>query len=131
MPSFEGEAAKGIMPSELWRDIPDRRLQRFIARYLDSPLKIEIIRVLARFPNQDYALEELARLAGRKRAEVERELLYLWQSGLVSEHARGDTKVVRLSSTTVAREMSSRLWKYCLRPHQRERLLRLVSARHN
>jgi DNA-binding MarR family transcriptional regulator len=119
------------MPGELWRDIPDRRLQRFIARYLDCPLKIEIIRVLARFPNQDYTVEELARLAGEKPAEVERELLHLWQSGLVLEHARGGTRVVRLSSTPVAREMSFRLWKYCLRPHQRERLLRLVGARHN
>ena len=119
------------MPSELWRDIPDRRLQRFMERYLDSALKIEIIRVLARFPNQDYALEELARLAGGQPAEVERELPHLSQSGLVSEQARGGTKVIRLSRTPVAREMSFRLWKYCLRPHQHERLLRLVGARHN
>ena len=119
------------MPSELWRDIPDRRLQRFVTRYLDSPLKVEIIRVLARFPNQDYTIEELAQLVGEKPAEVERELLQLWQSGLVLEHARGATKVARLSSTPVAREMSFRLWKYCLRPYQRERLLRLVGARHN
>jgi DNA-binding transcriptional ArsR family regulator len=119
------------MPGELWRDIPDRRLQRFVTRYLDSPLKVEIVRVLARFPNQDYTIEELARLVGEKPAEVERELLHLWQSGLVLERARGGTKVARLSSTPVTREMSFRLWKYCLRPYQRDRLLRLAAARHN
>lgn len=94
----------------------DKRVERFVQRYIDSPLKLEIIRTLAARPNRFYPLPELAAFAEGDEPDVERAVGKLGQMGIVStKNERGETHV-GLSRSPVVRETAVLIFRYCSRP---------------
>src|SRR3972149_163605 len=59
----------------------DRRLERFVQRYIDSTLKLEIVRTVAHHPNRLYSLSELAAFTNSQPPEGERAVVALEDPG--------------------------------------------------
>lgn len=88
----------------------DKRLERFVQRYIDSPLKLEIVRTVAHHPNRLYSLGELAAFTSAQPAEIERAVFYLDQLGIVAAKRQQNGILTGLSrspvSTTPKRSVS-------------------------
>jgi hypothetical protein len=107
----------------------DKRLERFVQRYVNSPVKLEIMRTVGHHPNHFYMLADLQLLVVAPLPDVERAVMELENWGLVQSRTRGDGVRVGLSRSPVVRESAVLLSRYSGRPGGREMLMRIARAR--
>ena len=119
-----------VQPAVQKESVPlDRRLERFVQRYFDSPLKVEVIRTLAHRPNRFYTLEELATFTEANSADLERALFSLRQLGLVATKERQRGILIGLASFPVVRDMAIKLLRYTSNAGGRTRISKLVRTK--
>jgi hypothetical protein len=94
----------------------DRRVERFVQRYLDSTTKLEVLRTLAARPNRFYPLDDLAVLAESPPGEVEHAVHELDQLGIVTTKADRSNCTVGLSRAPVVRDTAVLLFRYSSQP---------------
>ena len=107
----------------------DKRLERFVQRYIDSPLKLDIVRTVAHHPNRLYSLDELAVFTSGQPADLERAVIYLEQLGIVAAKRQQDGLMTGLSRSPVVREMAVKLFRYTCNPGGHARLAKLARRR--
>lgn len=107
----------------------DKRLERFIQRYIDSPLKVEIMRTLAHRPNRFYTPEELMSFTEGSPSDLERAIFSLSHVGLVAIKRRENGMLIGLSYSPVVRDMAIKLLRYTSSPEGRTRMGKLATAR--
>lgn len=107
----------------------DRRLERFVQRYIDSPLKLEIMRLVARYPNRLHSLVDLEALLGAASVDIERAAMDLESLGLLQRRRRGGAWLIGLSRSPVVRELSVMLCRYASKPGGHQKLISLVRPR--
>lgn len=107
----------------------DKRLERFVHRYIDSSLKLEIMRTVARHPNRLYPLHDLAVFTGSQPVEVERAVSELEHLGLVATKRQQDAVLTSLSRSPVVREMGTHLFRYASQPEGHGRLVKMLRVR--
>ena len=107
----------------------DKRLERFVQRYLDSPLKLDVLRCLAQRPNRAYSLDELAGLTDSQVPEIERAVFYLEQLGIASTRRGREAMLVTLSRSPVVREAALMAFRYTTRPGGYDQLTRVIRGR--
>lgn len=108
---------------------PDKRLERFVQRYIDSPLKLDIVRTVAHHPNRPYSLSELAAFTGAQPLEVERAVFYLDQLGIVAAKRRQNGLMTALSRSPVVRDVATKLFRYTSSPGGHAKLAMLARRR--
>jgi hypothetical protein len=89
-----------------------KRVERFLARYVDSEAKAELLRVLTYRPNQFQTLPEILALTRSSGSDIERAIFTLRSLGLVQvkEGPRGTT--VALSYDSIARKLAPAIWRH-------------------
>ncbi len=107
----------------------DKRLERFVQRYIDSPLKLEIVRTVAHHPNRLYSLDELAAFTSGQPADLERAVLYLDRLGIVAAKRQQNGLMTGLSRSPVVREMAVKLFRYTCNPGGHARLAKIARRR--
>lgn len=107
----------------------DKRLERFVQRYIDSPLKLAIVRTVAHHPNRLYSLADLAAFTESQPTEVERAVFQLEHLGLVSTKQRQNGILAGLSRSPVVREMAVKLFRYTSNPGGHAKLAKIAQAR--
>jgi DNA-binding transcriptional regulator YhcF (GntR family) len=107
----------------------DKRLGRFVQRYIDSPLKLEIVRTVAHHPNHLYSFTELAAFTESPPAEVEQAVFGLEHLGLVSTKRKHDGILTGLSRSPVVREMAVKLFRYASNPGGHAKLVKIAKTR--
>lgn len=85
----------------------DKRLERFVQRYVNSPVKLEIMRTVGHHPNHLYPLADFQHLVVAPLPDVERAVMELEHLGLVQTRRCGDGVRVSLSRSPVVRESAS------------------------
>lgn len=124
-------AEEAIVRRPARRDAPplDKRVERFVQRYIDSPLKLDILRTLAQRPNRFYTLEDLALLTEARPSDLERAIFSLRHLGLVATKQRQNGILVALSYSPVVRDMAIKLLRYTSNPEVRSAISSLVRGR--
>jgi len=107
----------------------DKRIERFVRRYIDSRLKLEIIRTVARHPNQLYPLRDLAIFTDSQPSEVEHAVFELEHLGLVATKRQQEDVLTGLSRSPVVRETATHLFRYASQPEGHGRLMKMLRAR--
>jgi hypothetical protein len=108
----------------------DKRLQRFVQRYLDSPLQLDLLRCLAQRPNRAYTLGELAGLTDSNVPDVERAVFYLERVGIVGIKRVRETVLVSLYRSPVVRETAVMAFRCATRPGGYEHLRKMIRSKH-
>lgn len=87
-----------------------KRVERFVEKYIDSQAKAELLRILAFRPSQFQTLPEILALTTSSSAEIERAIFALRGLGLVQlkESPRGTA--VALAHDSAARRLAPALW---------------------
>jgi len=130
--TFEGEMTEGpLVRPRARREAPalDKRVERFVQRYIDSALKLDILRPLAQRPNRFYTLEELALLTEGNPSDLERAIFSMRHLGLVATKQRQNGLLVALSYSPVVRDMAIKLLRYTSNPEGRTAIGRLARGR--
>jgi len=104
-------------------------LERFVQRYIDSALKVDIMRTLAHRPNRFYTLEELAAFTNGNLSDLERAIFSMRHLGLVAAKQRRNGILVALSYSPVVRDMAINLLRYTSNPEGRTAVGKLVRER--
>ncbi len=107
----------------------DRRVERFVERYLDSPLKLDLLRCLGQRPNRVYSFPELGDLVGTDAAEVERAVFYFERLGIVARKPERYGDLVSLSKSPVVRESAMSTFRFTTRPGGYAHLTGLISRK--
>lgn len=89
-----------------------KRVERFVEKYVDSQAKAELLRILAFRPSQFQTLPEILALTKSSSAEIERAIFTLRGLGLLQlkDSPRGST--VALAHDSVARRLAPALWTF-------------------
>jgi hypothetical protein len=108
----------------------DKRLERFVQRYLDSPLKLDLLRCLAQRPNRAYTLGELADLTDSNVPDVERAVFSLERLGIVANKREREAMHVSLSRSPVVRETAVMAFRYTTRAGGYDHLRKMIRSKH-
>ena len=90
----------------------EARVERFVARYVDSPAKAELLRVLAFRPNEFQTLPEILALTASGGRDIERAIFALREFGLIQLKEGPKGTAVALAHDSVARRLAPALWAY-------------------
>lgn len=107
----------------------DKRLERFVQRYLDSTLKLDLVRCLGQRPNRTYSLGELAGLTDSQVPEVEQAAFHLERFGIVNIKRVREAVHVSLSRSPVVREAAVMAFRYTTRPGGYDYLRKLIGSK--
>lgn len=124
-------ARQGTIGTPAGEDAPplDKRLERFMTRYLDSACRFAVLLTVAERPSRFYSLDELSSFASAPVPELEDTVLYLERLGLVSTKRSGGEALVGLARSPVVRDTALRLFRYASQPGGRAALGRLARSR--
>lgn len=89
-----------------------KRVERFVAKYVDSQAKAELLRILAFRPNQFHTLPEILALTRASSADIEQAIFSLRGLGLVQLKDSPRDTMIALSYNSPARRLASALWSY-------------------
>lgn len=107
----------------------DKELARFVTRYLDTPLKVEILVHLAQHRSHFYSVGNLKILASARPEDTEAALIELESRGLILIQRRRNTLRPTLSQIPAVMRLSQLLWRYSRSPAGMARVLDLVRRR--
>jgi hypothetical protein len=107
----------------------DKRSERFVQRYLDSTLKLDLVRCLGQRPNRTYSLGELAGLTDSHVPEIERAVLYLERLGIVEIKRVREAALVSLSRSPVVRDTAVMTFRYTTRPGGYDHLRKIIRSK--
>jgi hypothetical protein len=89
-----------------------KRIDRFVEKYVDSTAKAELLRILAYRPSQFQTLPEILALTRSSSPDIERAVFALRGLGLIQlkEGPRG--AAIALSPNSRVRRMAPALWRH-------------------
>jgi len=107
----------------------DRRVERFVQRYVDSPLKLDLLRCLGQRPNRSYSFLDLGGLIDSDASEVERAVFYFERLGIVGTRRERQETLVSLSRSPVVRESAVSTFRYTTQPGGYAHLKKLITSK--
>jgi len=96
----------------------EKRIERFVEKYVDSQPKAEVLRILAFRPNQFQTLPEILALTKSSAADIERAIFALRGLGLVQLKDGPRGTAIGLTPDSVARRLAPALWAHLKRAGQ-------------
>jgi len=94
------------------RNANQKRVERFVAKYVDSPAKAELLRILSFRPNQFQTLPEILALTRSSLADIEQAVFSLRGLGLVQLKDGPRGTAIALSYESAARKLAHALWRH-------------------
>ena len=107
----------------------DKRVERFVQRYVDSPLKLDLLRCLGQRPNSSYSFLDLGGLTNSDASDVERAVFYFERLGIVGTRRDRQGTLVSLSRSPVVRESAMSTFRYTTRPGGYAHLKKLITSK--
>lgn len=89
-----------------------KRVERFVEKYIDSQAKAELLRILAFRPSQFQTLPEILALTKSSSAAIERAIFTLRGLGLLQLKDSPRGTAVALARDSVARRLAPALWAF-------------------
>ncbi len=99
-------------PSTAHVSATQKRVERFVEKYVDSQVKAELLRILAFRPSQFQTLPEILALTKSSSAEIERAIFTLRGLGLLQLKDSPRGTAVALAHDSVARRLAPALWAF-------------------
>lgn len=99
-------------PSKPHASANQRRVERFVEKYVDSQAKAELLRVLAFRPNEFQTLPEILALTTSDPGDIEGAIFALREFGLVQLKEGPKGTAVALAHDSVARRLAPALWVF-------------------
>jgi hypothetical protein len=107
----------------------DRRLERFVERYVHSPSGLEVFLTVAARPSRFYSLQDLYSFTDTPVSQLESVVFQLEHQGLVVVKRNSGISSVGLSRSPAVREAALRLFRYASRPGGRSLLAGIARRR--
>ena len=102
----------GPSSSTVYSPLALKRVEKFLAKYVDSLAKAELLRILAFRPSQFHSLPEILAQTTSSSGDLERAIFSLRGVGLVQLKEGPNGTVIGLSHDSAVRRLAQALWAY-------------------
>ena len=89
-----------------------KRVDKFVSRYVDSPAKAELLRVLCYRPAHFHSLPEILALSKSSAVDIERAAFSLRALGFVHFKSSPQGVVIALAPDSPVRKLAPNLWSH-------------------
>lgn len=94
------------------RPVLQKRVEKFVYRYIDSPAKAELLRILCYRPTRFQTLPEILALSRSPAVDIERAVFSLRALGFVQLKSSPQGTAIALSPDSPARKLAPALWSH-------------------